>query len=169
MQNKYNANMQINGIDVIIKSLIHPNIKETLLNCINPNTSDWCGVYPYDAEYSFEYESDFMFGFIESLITRKVFTPPANYEVDDEYGKPNYGKFELQCYEWCVEYFAKYLPDLKFPITTETPYTLFTPDGTDDGKVLLKDLYKTDTKLGLTLDHNILNKIENLKPYERNE
>ena len=126
------------GDNVIENSNIHPNLKETILD----SAESWNG--------SYEFESDFMFGFIQSLIAKGYCDDVS--EEDD---------FEVMCYKWCIKYFAKYLPDLKFNIETESGYVLYSPDES------VKDLYNeidntfgiNAEELNLTTDYKILNKI----------
>ena len=73
------------GDNVIENSNIHPNLNETILD----SAESWNG--------SYEFESDFMFGFIQSLIAKGYCDDVS--EEDD---------FEVMCYKWCIKYFAKY-------------------------------------------------------------
>lgn len=127
----------------IKNSQIHPHIKDILLGV---------SVEQYSENGSYEFESDFMFGFIESLISR-------GYCKND----PEDNGFEVLCYKWCIKYFKKYLNGLNCEIFTESEYPLYTQDGTYEGEELedwMNDMiYSTNQELDLTLDYNILNNI----------
>jgi hypothetical protein len=129
--------------NIIMNSKIHPNIKEELLLRFNK----------YDNTY--QYESDFLFGFINSLIVKGYCKNVTKIEInDDDFEIP-----EELYYKWVVKYFSQYLSELTFNIVTESEYPLYTPDGMFDGRSLI-DIYDIDDDLIITTDFNIINNIE---------
>ena len=131
------------AIKIIQDSNIHPNIKRILID--NFDEKD---------EY-FQFESDFMFGFIQSLGNVYTQSKPM-YDVSLE----DVNEFEPMCYKWCIEYFYKYLIGLTFPILTESQYVLYMPNK-DISNILqeIDDIFGEVETLGLTTDYKILNKI----------
>jgi len=126
---------QFSDDQLIAKSLIHPNIKVDL---------------KYDkVSESYEWESDFMFGFIESIMKRLKLQLPK--EDDD---------FEWQCYEWCMRYFSKYL-DIKADIISESGYFLYTRNEEEKNNAIeeYKESNQSGEQLKLDIDSEVLNKI----------
>ena len=148
------------GDDVILNSKIHPTIKESILDSAN---AYWKGIY--------ELESDFVFGFIESLITkgycdyvRKDYDDDSDEDLSEDELRDEDEEidFESKCYKWCIKYFAKYLTELQFNIKTESGYELYVPGKSVEYlyKLIDREFGINAGELKLTIDYNILNKIQ---------
>lgn len=119
--------------EIIEKSFIHENIKKSL-TYFNGN---------------YEWESDFMFGFIIAILRELNITED---EDDDD--------FEYKCYEWCINYFDMYL-NISSDIINESSCILYTTDKKERDEALkeYRDYNVSKIPLNLTTDYKILNAI----------